>query len=148
MSYEYNLNEKKQKPLKKDCTLGEQLKYHRISKGIKRPSMSKLLNISLSSLISLEDNKDRVKFNVKIIKEYINILELNIDDLIINDDYIKFILDNPSKKIKNTRKQLKLTQRQFDDLIGVKHSCTAHWEEKRLLISKKNYEKLKEHIIS
>ena len=51
MSYEYNLNKKKQKPLKKDCTLGEQLKYHRISKGIKRPSMSKLLNISLSSLI-------------------------------------------------------------------------------------------------
>jgi len=45
--------------------------------------MSKLLNISLSSLISLEDNKDRVKFNVKIIKEYINILEINIDDLII-----------------------------------------------------------------
>lgn len=113
MSYEYNLNEKRQKPLKKDCTLGEQLKYHRISKGIKRTSMSKLLNISLSSLISLEDNKDRVKFNVKIIKEYIITLELNIDDL-----------------------------------IGVKHSCTAHWEEKRLLISKKNYEKLKEHIIS
>lgn len=131
MSYEYNLNEKRQKPLKKDRALWEQLKYHRISKGIKRTSMSKLLNISL------EDNKDRVKFNVKIIKEYIIILELNIDDLIINDDYIKFILNNPSKKIKNTRKQLKLTQRQFDDLIGVKHSCTAHWEEKRLLISKK-----------
>lgn len=70
--------------------------------------MSKLLNISLSSLISLEDNKDRVKFNVKIIKEYIIILELNIDDLIINDDYIKFILNNPSKKIKSKRKQLKL----------------------------------------
>lgn len=148
MSYEYNLNEKKQKPLKKDCTFGEQLKYYRLSKGIRRPYIAKLLNISLSALISLEDDKDRVKFNVKIIKEYINILELNIDDLIINDEYIKFILDNPSKKIKDTRKQLKLTQRQFDDLIGVKHSCTANWEENRLLICKKNYEKLKEHIIS
>lgn len=148
MSFEYNLNEKKQKPLKKDCTLGEQLKYHRISKGIKVPEMIETLHISRSCLISLEENRKRVKFDVKLIKDYINALELNIDDLIFNDDYMKFILDNPSKKIIQARKRLKLTQRQFDDLIGVKHSCTTNWETKRLLISKKNYEKLKEYIIS
>lgn len=56
--------------------------------------------------------------NVNLIKGIIEELGIK-DEININDNYIKFLLDNPCEKIRKTRKKMKLTIKEFGELLGV-----------------------------
>jgi DNA-binding transcriptional regulator YiaG len=74
--------------------------------------------------------------NIALIKGIIK--ELDIEDKIkINDDYIKFLLDNPCDKIRKLRKKKKMTLQQFGELLGVIDTSVRRWEHGHHQISRK-----------
>ena len=132
------------KNITSQSTLGEQIKYYRSIDDIKQTDLGTKLNFHRSTLNHLE-NKDIKLVNVELIKGIIK--ELNIEDkLIINDEYISFLLDNPCDKILKARKKLKVSRQAFADLLGVSDTSVRRWELGNTHISRKKYERLKEYL--
>lgn len=131
-------------PLTSESTLGEQIKYYRRLNDVKQTDLGVKLNFERSTLNHLE-NREMKLVNVNLIKGIIE--ELGIENEInINDDYIKFLLDNPCEKIRKARKRLKLTMQQFGELLGVSDTSVRRWEHGHHQISRKKYERLKDFI--
>lgn len=132
------------KPITSQSSLGEQIKYYRSIDDIKQTDLGVKLNFHRSTLNHLE-NKDMKLVNVELIKGIIE--ELNIQDKInINDEYISFLLDNPCDKIIEARQKLKLSRKDFANLLGVDISSVRRWELGNHHISRKKYERLKNYL--
>lgn len=122
-------------------TLGEQIKYYRRLANIKQTDLCLKLGCNRGVLDHLE-NRDMKLININLIKDIIK--ELNIEDkIVINDDYIAFLLDNPSKNIFELRKKLNLTRPKFAELINVSMTSVKRWENGNSHISREMYERLK-----
>ena len=132
------------KPITSESTLGEQIKYYRRLNDIKQTDLGLKLNFERSTLNHLENHEMKL-VNINLIKGIIS--ELNIEDKInINDDYIRFLLDNPCEKIRNARKKRKMTMVQFGELLGVSDTSIRRWENGNQQISRNKYERLKDYI--
>lgn len=132
------------KPINKNSSLGEQIKYYRMLLDIRQIDLAFKLGVEVSTLKNIE-NREPKAVNLKLIKQILD--ELNIQDKVkINDDYISFLLDNPSVKIKEIRNSLGMNRQKFADLLGVYISSIKKWENGKTQISRKKYEKLKESI--
>lgn len=131
-------------PITSESTLGEQIRYYRRLNDIKQTDLGLKLNFERSTLNHLE-NRDMKLVNVDLIKGIIK--ELDIEDKInINDDYIKFLLDNPCEKIRKLRKKKKMTLQQFGELLGVSDTSVRRWEHGNQKISRSKYERLKRYL--
>lgn len=125
----------------KNSTIGQQIKYYRRLANIKQTDLCLKLGCDRGVLDHLE-NRELKLVNVKLIKDIIK--ELDIEDkIVMNDDYIAFLLDNPSKKIFELRKKLNLTRPKFADLINVSMTSVKRWENGNSHISREMYERLK-----
>lgn len=129
-----------------NSTIGEQLKYYRKYNNMSLTDLSKKLGISKYSIMHLE-NDDILLYNLDIIKAIIE--EFNIKNKIkINDSYLEFLLDNPSEFIKEYRKKDNLTRYELAKKLDVMLCTIKKWEIGKTVISRKNYYKIKELIIS
>ncbi|MCI8544823.1 MAG: helix-turn-helix transcriptional regulator [Bacilli bacterium] len=80
--------------------------------------------------------------DIKLLKGVIE--ELGIEDkIIINDDYIKFLLDDPCKNIIKIRERMNLTRQEFADMLEVSITSVRRWENGNSHISRNKYNKLK-----
>lgn len=132
-------------PLNKRSSIGEQIKYYRIYNRITQEELSNKLSISKYSIMHLE-NDNVLLYNLDIVKPIID--ELNIKNkIIINDDYLKFILNNPSEVIKQYRKKNNFTRYELAIKIDVMLCTIKKWETNKSVISRKNFNKLKELIV-
>ncbi len=66
--------------------------------------------------------------------------EIDVTSLL--DDYNLFLYHNQGQQIKRLRKSLKLTQSEFAKYIGVPLGTLKKWEQNRVNIQKKTFEKL------
>lgn len=132
---------RKVNPINEHSTLGQQIKYYRVLLGILQTELAQKLGCSRFAIQNIE-NKEIKLANVDFIKRILD--ELNIKDkVIINDEYISFLLDNPKQTIFNLRKQMNLTRPAFASIIGVSTSAIKDWETGRAEISRTSYAKLK-----
>ena len=92
------IKSRKLSKIKKDKSFGNQLKYHRIKKGLTQNELASRLNVSRDVILNLE-NKDKQLYDVKLIKDILSIIDEE-KKIKINDDYLNFILNNPSQKNK------------------------------------------------
>ncbi len=122
-------------------SIGKQIKHYRRLNYIKQTELSAKLNHERGALHHLE-NKDMKLYNVDLIKDIIKELDIQ-DKLNINDDYLEFLLNNPCKKIIDTRKELNLTRQSFAELLSVSTTSIRRWELGNNNISRAKYEKLK-----
>lgn len=67
---------------------------------------------------------------------------LKIKSSILYDDYLKFISSNPRSKIKQIRKNLNLTQKEFGDILDVHKKTIYRWEKGTMVPERKNFKKL------
>lgn len=70
-------------------------------------------------------------------------IALKIVPYIIYDDYFKFISDNYGGKIKQVRKDLNLTQKEFGRILDVNKKTIYKWEKEILTPGKDSYIKIK-----
>lgn len=131
-------------PLNKRSSIGEQIKYHRRYNRITQEELSGKLSISKYSIMHLE-NDNVLLYDLNIVKAIIE--ELDIKHKInINDDYLKFILDSPSRFIKQYRKKNNITRYELSKKLDVMLCTIKKWETDKSVISRKSYEKIKELI--
>lgn len=67
---------------------------------------------------------------------------LEIVPSIIYDDYLDFVSSDYGSKIKTIRKNLKLTQKEFGNLLGVHEKTIRMWEKQLSYPTRENFEKL------
>ena len=72
------------------------------------------------------------------------IKELDIaDKIVINDDYIAFLLDNPSQTILDFRKEHNLKQIDLSKMLDKDISVIKKWETSKSQMTRVSYNKLK-----
>lgn len=124
-----------------NSTLGEQIKYYRRLANIKQTDLCLKLGCDRGVLDHLE-NRELKLVNIKLIKDIIK--ELNIEDkIIINDDYISFIFDNPSKAIIDFRKKNNLKRSDLSKMMKTDISVIKRWENGKCQMTRASYNKLK-----
>ncbi len=132
---------RKLKPINENSTIGEQIKYYRVLQDIKQEDLCQKLGVTREALFHIE-NRDMKLVDIKLLESIIK--ELKIEDkLVINDDYIEFLLNDPCKKIKYIRKQMNLSLVSFADMLQVSDTSVRRWENGNCHISREKYNKLK-----
>ena len=127
--------------INENSTIGEQIKYYRRLANIKQTDLCSKLGCDRGVLDRLE-NRELKLVNVKLIKDVIK--ELDIEDkIVINDDYIGFLLDNPSKTIVDFRKKNSLKQVDLARMLGKSVSVIKNWETGKSQMTRASYDKLK-----
>lgn len=127
--------------INENSTLGEQIKYYRRLANIKQTDLCLKLGCDRGVLDHLE-NRELKLVNINLIKDIIK--ELNIEDkIIINDDYIAFLLDNPIQTILNFRKKNNLKRIDLARMLDKDISVIKKWETGKSQMTRASYNKLK-----
>lgn len=125
----------------KNSTIGKQLKYYRRLANIKQTDLCLKLDYDRGVLDRIE-NRELKLVNVKLIKDIIE--ELDIEDkIVMNDDYIAFLLDNPIQTILDFRKKNNLKQIDLARILGKSLSVVRNWETGKSQMTRVSYNKLK-----
>ncbi len=125
----------------KNTSIGKQIKYYRKLANLKQEDLSLKLGCSKDALQHIE-NREMKLVDINLLKKIIK--ELDIEDKInINDDYIKFLLNNPCKTIFKLRSDLGLSREEFSQILDVSITSVRRWELGNSNISRNKYEKLK-----
>lgn len=128
-------------PINENSTLGEQIKYYRRLANIRQTDLCLKLGCDRGVFNRLE-NKELKLVNVKLIKDIIKELDI-ADKIVINDDYIAFLFDNPSQTILDFRKKHNLKQIDLARMIGKSVSVIKSWETGKAQMTRVSYNKLK-----
>lgn len=129
------------KPIDENSTLGEQIKYYRMQQDIKQTDLSLKLGYSRDALHHIE-NKEMKLIDVNLIKDVIKELDIK-DKIIINDDYVEFLLNSPCERLLDIRQNMNMTRQQFADMLDVSITSVRRWERGNSHISRNKYNKLK-----
>jgi len=125
----------------KNSSIGEQIKHFRRLANIKHSDLEIKLGIDRGALSRLENNEQKL-IDIKFIKRVIDELDI-ADKLIMNDDYINFLLNNPKDEIRAMRNKLGVTRPVFAKMIDMEPTAIKNWENGRCQITRASYEKLK-----
>ncbi len=128
-------------PIKENASIGEQIKYYRRLANVKQEELSIKLGYSRDALHHIE-NREMKLIDINLITAIIEELDIK-DKLIINDDYIEFLLNKPCDQIKKLREQKNMSLKEFGDLVGVSDTSVRRWELGNNHISREKYKKLK-----
>lgn len=128
-------------PIDKNSSFGEQIKHYRRLANIKQNDLCAKVGCDRGVLSHLENRRIKLTY-IKYLKKIIE--ELNIEDkLIINDDYIDFLLNNPIKTIKDFRDEKNYSVSDLAKLSGIHNAVIGRWENGEERITRKSFEKLK-----
>lgn len=121
--------------------IGQQIKYYRRILNVKQTDLCAKLGCKRGVLNQLE-NREIKLINIDIIQGILK--ELNIEDKInMNDDYIAFILNNPSETIVNFRNNNNLKISDLSKMIKTNVNVIKKWEKGTEQITRNSYNKLK-----
>lgn len=124
-----------------NSTLGEQIKYYRRLSNVKQTDLCLKLGCDRGVLDHLE-NRELKLVNIKLIKDIIKELDI-ADKIIMNDDYIAFLLDNPIQTILDFRKKNNLKRIDLARMLDKDISVIKKWETGKSQMTRASYNKLK-----
>lgn len=124
-----------------DMSLGSQIKYFRELKGITQEELGTAVGMTKYAIRNIENNEMRL-VNLSLLDKLIDCLGIQ-DKIRYEDEYIRFIKNNPIALIKDYRKRNNLTQYQLSKLLNVGDGTVKQWETGRCVISRNSYEKIK-----
>lgn len=125
----------------KNSSFGEQIKHYRRLANIRQTELSVKFGCDRGVLDHIE-NRELKLVNGDLIKKIIK--ELKIEDkIVINDEYIKFLLNEPIKIITDFREKNNLTVRGLSKIIGIANTVIRRWEKGEEQITRKSFEKIK-----
>ncbi len=130
--------------INENSTLGQQIKYYRRLANIKQADLAKELGYD-RGVIDVIENRELKLVNVRLLKEIIK--RLNIQDkIMINDDYISFLFNNPSKAIIDFRKKNNLNITDLAKMLNTEVSVIKKWESGKAQMTRTSYNKLKKYM--
>lgn len=121
--------------------VSEKLKWYRIQNGLLQRDVAKVMGIDRTTYSHYEGNILEAYPLDKLAKAA-SIFNINITNLL--DDYNLFLYHGQGEQIKRLRKSMKLTQSEFAKYISVPLGTLKKWEQNRVNVQKKTFEKLSE----
>ncbi|APC81723.1 TPA: helix-turn-helix transcriptional regulator [Clostridium botulinum] len=122
-------------------TLGQRLKKNRMKLGLSQKQLSVKCNISRGAIIGYEN--DSVHPSKEALIKLSKVIDLSY---ICISEYSKFILSDYSSIIKNWRIKNNLTVRKAAKILNVDSTTLNRWEKGTYMVSKNNYERIKDII--
>ncbi len=122
-------------------TVSDKLKWYRINSGLLQRDVARAIGVDRTTYSRYEENVlecyplDKLSKAAELFK---------IDVSLLLDDYNTFIYNGQGKQIKGLRKSMKLTQSQFAKYIKTPLGTLKKWEQNKVSIQKKTFEKLSE----
>lgn len=121
-------------------TAGGRIRFCRLKRKLTQQELAKTSGLKIATIMNFENNK--TNHTLQSIDKIADALK--IKPSFIYDDYLNFIYGDFATKIKNIRVDMKLTKKEFNDLIG-KNRITD-WELGRTIPSRKTYYEIKDKI--
>ena len=122
-------------------TVSDKLKWYRINSGLLQRDVARAIGVDRTTYSRYEENilesypLDKLSKAAELFK---------IDVSLLLDDYNTFIYNGQGKQIKGLRMSMKLTQSQFAKYIKTPLGTLKKWEQNKVSIQKKTFEKLSE----
>lgn len=119
-------------------TVSDKLKWHRYQNGLLQNEVAKVMEVDRTTYSRYEENVLET-YPLDKLSKAAEFFEIDVTSLL--DDYNLFLYHNQRQQIKRLRKSLKLTQSEFAKYIGVPLGTLKKWEQNRVNIQKKTFEK-------
>lgn len=120
-------------------TISDKLKWYRYQNGLLQSEVAKVMGVDRTTYSRYEENVLEAYPLDKLAKAS-EFFEIDVTSLL--DDYNLFLYRGQGQQIKRLRKSIKLTQPEFAKYIGVPLGTLKKWEQNRVNIQKKTFEKL------
>ncbi len=138
----YKLHTTKKVPsINKHSPIGTKLKYYRRLNDINQTDLANMFNVSRDSIMALE-NKNKTYYNQELVNKVTDILDVR-NTLTKSNSYLGFIINNPSKQIKEFRIKNDMTKMELARKLKVSYVTIKRWEYGLSLMTNKNYKKYK-----
>ena len=132
-------------PIDNTKSFGEQLKYYRKMLNLRRIDVAKDLNIGYNTICRLEERcDDEYGFDHKsipIINKLIDYLDVREKINYENNEYLDFILNKQADYIKLLLD--KYSRNELSTILNVVPDTISRWKSTDIIISRKNYNKIK-----
>lgn len=126
----------------KGTSFGSQIKYYRVLKGLTQAELGKAVGRTESGIKNIENGEMKL-VNLALIDKLVSSLQIE-DKIDYDDDYIKFIKNNPVAQIKAYRKKKNITTFELSKLLKIDHSAVKRWEQGKSMLSRTSFERLME----
>lgn len=120
-------------------TVSDKLKWYRYQNGLLQSEVAKVMGVDRTTYSRYEENVLEAYPLDKLTKAA-EFFEIDVTSLL--DDYNLFLYRGQGQQIKRLRKSLNLTQSKFAKYIGVPLGTLKKWEQNKVNIQKKTFEKL------
>lgn len=125
--------------LDENATVGERIRFYRQKRDMSCNTLAAKCGLSRHEIMRYEGGTAEPGLDT--LKQIADVLGVNPDNLF--DDYYRF-LDYPySSKMKELRKKMQLTQREFGDLFCVNRKTVERWENGDIIITRIRFMELK-----
>lgn len=132
--------------INENSSVGEQVKYYRAKTNIRQKELSKKLDLNLCAIKYLENNRIQ-ELDVGVFKKIID--ELGVaDKIIINDDYLDFVLNDYGSKLVQIRQEKNMTRPEFARFLDVALVSIHRWEQETSMMKRNSFNKIKKRLYS
>lgn len=122
-------------------SVSDKLKWYRYQNGLLQSEVANVMGVDRTTYSRYEENVLDT-YPVKKLVKAAELFGIDVTDLL--DSYNLFLYRGQGEQIKRLRKSLKLTQSQFAKYTDIPLGTLKKWEQNRVCVQKKFFEKLAE----
>lgn len=116
-------------------TVGGRIKYYRLTNNLSQEEVAAKAGLDICTIIRYENNqRDHSLETCNKIAQAVG-----IKPGLLYDAYLNFIVSDYGSEVREARKSLNLTQREFGTLLGVHRKTVLRWEKEREYPTRENY---------
>lgn len=120
-------------------SVSDKLKWYRIRNGFLQRDIAKIMEVDRTTYSRYEENVLEA-YPLDKLSKAAELFGIHVTAML--DEYNLFLYQGQGLQIKRLRKSMKLTQSQFAKYISVPLGTLKKWEQERVCIQKKTFEKL------
>ena len=115
----------------------DKLRYHRYKNALLQRHVADYIGIDRGTYATYEE-EGRDYYPLQNMKKIARLFGVPVTELL--DDYNMFLYNDQGKQIRRKRSALKMTQKEYAEMLGVYMSNLKNWERNRVRISKSTWE--------
>ncbi|MBQ6876364.1 MAG: helix-turn-helix domain-containing protein, partial [Lachnospiraceae bacterium] len=123
-------------PPEPDASIADKLRFYRCRKGLSQKRIAAYAGIHYTTY-SRYENPAQKSYPLPVMRKIAELLEVPLTSLL--DDYLLFLSRGQGKQIRELRKGLSLTQKEYADKLGISLYTLKNWEQETVYISRANW---------